>query len=73
MSKAYYVACWTEDSGLYACVHHHPTVADALKCVVPDGGHFVRAHEAGVYRSLNDDELQDFMQALPATGWRKSA
>jgi hypothetical protein len=42
----YYVACWTEDDGIYHCGHKHQSLVDAMKCVFPDGGTFVRACEA---------------------------
>jgi hypothetical protein len=59
-----YVACWTEDDGIYFCGHEHKTIAESMKCLVPDGGSFIRACEAGVSRSLNDGEVGEFLVAL---------
>ena len=65
----FYVACWTEDDGIYACIHEHESVSDAMKCLVPDGGCFVRAIEAGILRSLNEAESIDFLRALGSMPW----
>jgi len=62
--ELYYFACFTEDDGLYSCGHKHPTVRDAMNCLVPDGGCFIRACDGGVCRSLNDREFIDFIEAL---------
>src|SRR5579864_1240197 len=48
----HYVACWTENDGVYCCGHTHPGVREAMNCLVPDGRSFIRAYDAGVYRSL---------------------
>jgi hypothetical protein len=60
----FYLACWTEDDGIYSCGHEHANVAEALKCIVPDGRSFIRACDSGVYRSLNDTEFAYFLVAL---------
>src|SRR5579864_1562849 len=33
-----YVACWTEDDGVYCCGHSHLVVREAMNCLVTDGG-----------------------------------
>ncbi|HMC30971.1 MAG TPA: hypothetical protein VKL99_09065 [Candidatus Angelobacter sp.] len=66
----YYFACFTEDDGIYSCGHQHPTVRDAMNCLVPDGGSFIRAHDRGLSRSLNDREFIDFMETLESMPWR---
>jgi len=65
----YYVACWTEDDGIYFCGHEHHLIADAMKCLVPDGGNFIRACESGVFRSLDNGEFIDFLEALGTMPW----
>jgi hypothetical protein len=65
-----YVACFTADDGVYACAHNHKSVRDAMNCLVPNGGSFVRAMDAGVSRSLNDKEFIDFLEALQEMPWR---
>jgi hypothetical protein len=60
----YYFACFTEEDGIYSCGHQHPTVREAMNCMTPDGGSFVRAWDRGLSRSLNDREFIDFMEAL---------
>lgn len=65
----FYVACWTEDDGIFGCMHEHPSVRDAMNCLVPDGGSFIRACEAGIFRSLNEAEFIDFMEALLHMPW----
>lgn len=65
----FYVACWTEDDGIYSCIHEHGSVSDAMKCLVPDGGSFIRAIESGVFRSLNEAECVDFLRALGSMPW----
>jgi hypothetical protein len=71
ISDLHYEACWTENDGLYGCGCRHETIADAIGCVIGDGKHFVRAVEGGVSRSLNEEELREFVLALvrrvPAT------
>jgi len=66
------VACWTEDDGIYSCGHQHATVRDAMNCLVPNGGSFIRAHDAGVFRSLDQAEYIDFIEALPTMPWRSA-
>ena len=68
----HYLACWTDDDGIYWCGHEHRSVADAMKCLVPDGRSFLRACESGAYRSLNDGEFADFLVSLPGMPWRPS-
>lgn len=63
-SRPRYIACWTEDDGIYFCGHEHETIAGSMKCLVPDGGSFIRAFEAGVSRSLNEAEYKEFLAAL---------
>jgi hypothetical protein len=69
ISKVRYVACWTEDDGIYFCGHKHTSVADAMQCLVPNGGSFIRACEAGVFRSLNELEYFAFLQAVRNMPW----
>jgi hypothetical protein len=64
-----YVACFTHEDGLYSCGHDHPTVRDAMGCLMPDGGGFIRAHDAGVFRSLDNRELIDFLESLGEMPW----
>jgi hypothetical protein len=65
----HYVACWTEDDGVYCCGHSHLVVRDAMNCLVPDGGGFIRAYDAGVFRSLTNREFIDFLEALQEMPW----
>ena len=65
----FYVACWTEDDGVYCCGHPHLRVRDAMDCLVPDGGSFIRANEAGIFRSLTNREFIDFLEALQEMPW----
>ncbi len=67
-----YLACWTEDDGIYSCGHEHESIAEAMKCLVPDGRSFIRACESGVFRSLNEREFVTFLAALSAMPWRSS-
>lgn len=69
-ARTRYAACWTEDDGVYFCGHKHKTVAESMKCLVPDGRSFIRAFENGVSRSLMDEEFQEFLIALKAMPWR---
>ncbi len=69
----HYLACWTEDDGIYSCGHEHESIADAMKCLVPDGRSFIRACESGVFRSLNEREFVTFLAALRDMPWRSSA
>ncbi len=66
----YYLICWVEDDGIYSCGHEHESVADAMKCLVPDGRCFIRAGESGRFRSLNDSEFVAFLIALSEMPWR---
>jgi len=66
-----YVACFTATDGVYACEHLHPTVRDAMNCLVPDGGSFIRAHDAGIFRSLTNQEFIDFLESLPQMPWSR--
>lgn len=68
-----YLACWTEDDGIYWCGHNHQTVADAMSCLVPDGRSFLRARESGVLRSLNDREFLAFLAELQSVAGKSSA
>ena len=70
IADLYYFACFTEDDGLYSCGHQHVTVREAMDCLVPDGGSFIRACDRGLPRSLNDREFIDVMEALENMPWR---
>ena len=59
----HYEACWTENDGIYSCGCEHPTIYDAMRCLVPDGSMFIRAVQDGISRSLNDTELIEFLAA----------
>jgi hypothetical protein len=65
-----YAACWVEDDGIYSCGHDHESVADAMQCLVPYGGDFIRACESGVFRSLDEGEFVTFLAALREMPWR---
>ena len=65
-----YETCRVGEDGIYSCGHEHETVAEAMRCSVPDGGEFIRACESGVYRSLNDREFLAFLVALADMPWR---
>ena len=69
MAGITYVACFTEDDGVYSCGHEHESIADAMNCLVPDGRSFIRACEAGVFRSLHQGEFIDFLEALKKMPW----
>lgn len=69
ISKIWYVSCFTQQDGVYYCGHSHPSVRDAMNCLVPDGGSFIRAFDSGVYRSLHQREFIDFLEALPTMPW----
>ena len=69
MAGTMYVACFIRDDGVYSCGHQHQSVADAMNCLVPDGGSFIRACEAGVFRSLHQREFIDFLEALKKMPW----
>jgi hypothetical protein len=66
-----YVACFTEDDGVYSCGHLHPTIREAMNCLVPDGGSFIRAHDAGALRSLTNREFIDFLESLEQMPWSR--
>lgn len=66
-----YVACFTEDDGVYSCGHFHPSVQEAMYCLVPDGGSFIRAHDAGIFRSLTNREFIDFLESLEKMPWSR--
>src|SRR5262245_33409466 len=68
----HYVSCWTEDDGIHSCGHEHETIADAMKCLLPDGRSFLRACESGVTRSLSETEVSYFLIALGDMPWRSS-
>jgi hypothetical protein len=66
----FYVACFTEDDGVYSCGHLHPSVREAMNCLVPDGGSFIRAMDSGsCSRSLTNGEFIDFLEALEEMSW----
>jgi hypothetical protein len=65
----HYIACFTEDDGVYSCGHEHASIAEAMNCLVPDGGSFIRACEAGTFRSLNDEEFFQFELWLREMPW----
>lgn len=69
MAGITYVACFTEDDGVYSCGHEHVSIADAMNCLVPDGGSFIRACDAGTFRSLHQSEFIDFLEALKKMPW----
>jgi len=64
-----YVACFTQDDGVYSCGHLHPTVREAMNCLVPNGGSFIRAHDAGTFRSLSNREFIDYLESLEQMPW----
>lgn len=67
--KVHYVACCTWDDGLYSCGHKHESVREAMHCLIPTGGSFVRAFDSGAFRSLDNREFIDFLEALPDMPW----
>ena len=69
ISKTWYVACFTQQDGVYSCGHNHRSVRDAMNCLVPDGRSFIRAYDSGAYRSLHQREFIDFLEALPTMPW----
>ena len=69
MAGITYVACFTEDDGVYSCEHEHESIADAMNCLVPDGRTFIRACKTGVFRSLDQGEFIDFLEALKKMTW----
>jgi hypothetical protein len=58
-----YVACWTEDDGIYSCGHDHETIPGAMECMVP-GRTFIRARENSGLRSLSEGEMAVFIIEL---------
>ncbi|HEY2912696.1 MAG TPA: hypothetical protein VGK21_05010 [Candidatus Angelobacter sp.] len=64
-----YVTCFTADDGVYSCGHLHPTIREAMNCLVPNGGSFIRAHDSGVFRSLSNREFIDFLESLQEMPW----
>ena len=68
-SEIQYVACFTQDDGVYACGHFHSSVRAAMNCLVPNGGSFIRALDAGVFRSLTNREFIDFLESLQEMPW----
>jgi hypothetical protein len=69
ISEIKYVACFTADDGVYSCGHLHPSVREAMNCLVPNGGSFIRAHDGGIYRSLTNPEFIDFLESLEQMPW----
>src|SRR5215472_7511933 len=67
--EVHYVACFVEEGGVYSCGHDHPSVREAMLCIDPNGGSFVRAFDAGVFRSLDSREMVDFYESLPQMPW----
>jgi hypothetical protein len=68
--KRRYAVCRVGEDGIYSCGHEHESIADAMKCLVPDGGEFIRACESGVFRSLDEREVVAFHAALKEMPWR---
>jgi hypothetical protein len=71
ISEISYVACFTEDDGVYSCGHLHPSVQEAMNCLVPDGGSFIRADDGGILRSLTNHEFIDFLESLQKMPWSR--
>jgi hypothetical protein len=69
MLRICYVVSCAEGDGVQSCGHRHRTVAAAMKCLTPDGGGFIRAFDAGVFRSLNETELITFLEELENMPW----
>ena len=40
-----------------------------MNCLVPDGGSFIRAHDAGTFRSLSNREFIDYLESLEQMPW----
>jgi hypothetical protein len=40
-----------------------------MNCLVPNGGSFIRAHEAGTFRSLSNREFIDYLESLEHQPW----
>jgi hypothetical protein len=66
-----YAACFTEDDGVYSCGHLHSSVREAMDCLVPNGGSFIRAFDSGTFRSLTNREFIDFLESLEQMPWSK--
>jgi hypothetical protein len=66
-----YAACFTEDDGVYSCGHLHLTIREAMNCLVPDGGSFIRAYDSGTFRSLSNREFIDFLESLEQMPWSR--
>jgi len=64
-----YAACRVVDGAIRLCGHEHGTIADAMGCVVPDGGSFISRVEFGSTTSLSEKELIDFLKALRDAPW----
>ena len=60
----FYVGCWTEGKRIFVCGHEHPTIDEALQCIVPNGRFFIRACDKGVVRSISEKEMAEFLVAL---------
>jgi hypothetical protein len=66
-----YLVCRVEDDGVYSCGHEHQSVAEAMKCLDPHNGSFIRACEAGIFRPLNNKEYVYYLEAFRNMSWRK--
>jgi hypothetical protein len=64
-----YAVCWVEGGSIYSCGHEHESIADAMTCLAPRSGEFIRACESGIYRSLNEREVVTFLTALRDMPW----
>lgn len=53
----------------FSCGHSHLVVREARNCLVPDGGSFMRAYDAGAFRSFTNREFIDFLEALQEMPW----
>ena len=42
-----------------------------MNCLVPDGGSFIRAYDAGILRSLSNREFIDFLESLEQMPWSR--
>ena len=42
-----------------------------MNCLVPDGGCFIRAYDAGTLRSLSNREFIDFLESLEQMPWSR--
>jgi hypothetical protein len=66
-----YVTCLAGDHGICSCGHEHLLIAEAMQCLVSDGGSFIRAHDAGAFRTLTNGEFLDFLEALGKMPWSR--